>query len=778
MPQRPRDEPRNSRACGGRAACCKIRLMFHGAPGGRAETCATILDALEAGWSVTVHGAPGVGKSTLARQVERAWAGAGKAVVTLVLDEPITAEELMARLGVALGASSRATDPAAWAAAMALVFDVPGLLVSLDGPGVFESAAALSALSAAAPSLRLLCCSPRVFGCAVERAVRVAPLSPEDATRLFEALVRRRGGEPPGDSVEAIVASAGGLPLALELLAGRLVLLGRQALEAEVAMDSSGPALDRSMGRVVDTLSPEDGEALLRLALVRGALDVELATRIIGAGQAVRTLERLVAASLVHRGEADGTSLVLASIKAFVVHRASPAALESARAHHAAVFAAPMPVRPQRLSAFTALGARRDDLLTAWRWAVTKAEQNDVAAAGWALELARTLDSVLLTQGPAALHLEVLTRSCSLSGGTSTGVALDLRLALGRAEAFRGHHGAASECFESVRRPAEAASDQPHLGWACAFSAYVERSLGRFEVAERSAVQALGLARQLKDFSMAAMAEISIGHLAHARGQLDAAALAFRRVVAIADVAEAVRIEGIGAGSLGAVAIDAGQLDEAAKALARARRAFESVDDRYHLARVVVDEARLAMHRSDQGASAALLAALEHARLAGSLEGELYAREATVLLARRAGDVALAEERLASLEALVAMGDDREWSTRVARLRAGEGSLLQLSPDGRTVRFDDTHIDFSRRGPLRRVLLALARAFEQGRRLSSDDVREAGWPGERMLPSSAAARVYMAVRRLRALGLSKIIVTHDDGYGLASGVRLEWTATR
>ena len=132
--------------------------------------------------------------------------------------------------------------------------------------------------------------------------------------------------------------------------------------------------------------------------------------------------------------------------------------------------------------------------------------------------------------------------------------------------------------------------------------------------------------------------------------------------------------------------------------------------------------------------------------------GCVFAEEEAEVLREAAGDDA------PSLEALVAMGDDREWATRVARLRAGEGSLLQLSPDGRTVRFDDTHIDFSRRGPLRRVLLALARAFEQGRRLSSDDVREAGWPGERMLPSSAAARVYMAVRRLRALGLSKTIV--------------------
>jgi len=75
-------------------------------------------------------------------------------------------------------------------------------------------------------------------------------------------------------------------------------------------------------------------------------------------------------------------------------------------------------------------------------------------------------------------------------------------------------------------------------------------------------------------------------------------------------------------------------------------------------------------------------------------------------------------------------------------------------------------IDLQRRGPLRRVLLALLeqRARHPGVPLSVDAVAALGWPGERIQHKSAVARVYTTVNRLRALGLGKGLVTRDDGY--------------
>jgi hypothetical protein len=75
-------------------------------------------------------------------------------------------------------------------------------------------------------------------------------------------------------------------------------------------------------------------------------------------------------------------------------------------------------------------------------------------------------------------------------------------------------------------------------------------------------------------------------------------------------------------------------------------------------------------------------------------------------------------------------------------------------------------LDLQRRGPLRRILLALLeqRRCHPGVPLSVDAVASAGWPGERIRHQSAVARVYTTVNRLRALGLGKILITRDDGY--------------
>ena len=51
---------------------------------------------------------------------------------------------------------------------------------------------------------------------------------------------------------------------------------------------------------------------------------------------------------------------------------------------------------------------------------------------------------------------------------------------------------------------------------------------------------------------------------------------------------------------------------------------------------------------------------------------------------------------------------------------------------------------------------------------------EAGWPGERMRPESGAARVYMAVRRLREVGLEAILRTDEHGYSLDRDIDVSW----
>ncbi|MEZ4315756.1 MAG: hypothetical protein R3F14_47675, partial [Polyangiaceae bacterium] len=51
-----------------------------------------------------------------------------------------------------------------------------------------------------------------------------------------------------------------------------------------------------------------------------------------------------------------------------------------------------------------------------------------------------------------------------------------------------------------------------------------------------------------------------------------------------------------------------------------------------------------------------------------------------------------------------------------------------------------------------------------GTGVSLDELREAGWPGERMAAASAANRIYVALHQLRGLGLQERVIRTQDGY--------------
>lgn len=75
-------------------------------------------------------------------------------------------------------------------------------------------------------------------------------------------------------------------------------------------------------------------------------------------------------------------------------------------------------------------------------------------------------------------------------------------------------------------------------------------------------------------------------------------------------------------------------------------------------------------------------------------------------------------------------------------------------------------VNLGRRGPVRRILLALVRMHADGggQELSVPEVVEAGWPGEIVSADAGATRVYTAIRTLRRLGLEGILLTRDGGY--------------
>lgn len=96
----------------------------------------------------------------------------------------------------------------------------------------------------------------------------------------------------------------------------------------------------------------------------------------------------------------------------------------------------------------------------------------------------------------------------------------------------------------------------------------------------------------------------------------------------------------------------------------------------------------------------------------------------------------------------------------------GVGTLV-MAVDGRWFSIDGRSVDLRRRSALRRILAALGSAHVDQIPLDVGDLQRAGWPDERMQPTSGAARVYTAVSTLRREGLKGVLERIDDGYRLA-----------
>lgn len=709
--------------------------------------------ALERGGCVTLKGAPGVGKTTLARRLIRRLRASGTCVVSTMCVDQTTTLELLTSIALGAGLEVRSSDVPR---VVTTQLDVQRAVVVLDGPLAGSSLVAglVDELLLATEHVRVVVCAWRPLALALEHVIHVEPLSVEDTCALFEL----RGLSP--SSAQQLAQASGGVPLVIELLSARVAALGLGAVLAQLEHEGlRSERLDVSVAATVATLRGGDADALAALTVFRG---VFTAAHAIGLGVAAEALERLCAASLV-QVHSPGRLRLLDAVRDFAERTTTSDVLDRARTRHCELLATIGRPRADDSATFTMLGELRHELLRAWKWAYSQ------RAVELALQLARALDPLLVTQGPGALHRDVLARTLELEGGDAV-VRVDLLLSVARVDGLRGRFLSAVQWLAQAKLGAERLGDVSRQGWASAIECYCLRPLGALAEAKVAGLHALRLAREVRELTLTSMAEQALGSVAAAMGDPDEAIRAYQRAAAAARVAKAPRLLGIAYANLAALYVSMEHVD-AARTLADARVAFEAAGDWFHLAQVLVDEAALAMRRDAPDVEALVAAALDATGAAGAVEGALRAHEIAVQLAKRRGDDVLAVRRLEELVVLVAQTDDVSWGARIERLRHAR-AVLCVSRDGRRVELDGRALDFSRRGPLRRVLLALAETSTTS--LSAAQVQEAGWPGEKMFPESAAARVYMAIRRLRELGLESVLLTRDDGYVLSPQLEVRW----
>ncbi len=263
---------------------------------GRAAIEASLDDALQTHTIVTLWGAGGTGKTTLAVRAAHRHAES-TTVVFVDLHGVPTVEGVRSAVGEALAGplgDARGVD------VVSRLSHIASSVVVLDDLGPAGCTELLQEWSSACPQVRWLVTARQRLGLASEWVVEVPSLEPEPSRALLEA----RLGPSAEDAavLDAIAAALGGHPLALHLAAGSAVSCGPREVLRRLehgGLSWLAAPLDRMLVGAFADLSPALRAVLCRISALDGAWDPDLFAGVSEADVAV--LDALRDASWVQR---------------------------------------------------------------------------------------------------------------------------------------------------------------------------------------------------------------------------------------------------------------------------------------------------------------------------------------------------------------------------------------------------------------------------------------------------------------------------------------------
>lgn len=635
---------------------------------------------------VTLTGAPGAGKTALATAFAESRPSVHCALFG-VSGADATCRELARALGLSISPTASATDSAERIGRA--IASHGKIIVILDDADLACRALAklLPAWLRSAPAARFLVAARTRVALPAAQRVELGPLdlpSTRDhtlaaversgAVRLF---VRFGAAVRPGyrltattaPHVAAIVRALAGLPLAIELCASRVVVLGEREIAELLAerLDSLDTGSTATGGRTLrgafalswDRLEVGDARVLAACAVFRATFDLDAASAVTRRTRldTAEALERLEESSLVRAFEPrelpGGRRYALqASVRLFAADRLTRAERDTAARLHAEHFGAstgmdaatPMPTpRPD------VLALDRDDLEAALSWAI--AEGRTAMAAKVALALA----PLALSRGPLAAFIERVDALLA-AGGMPRALSAELHLIRGLARIHHGKRDAALTDLGAARRLAAQAGSLRVEVLAASKQGLVVGLKGQFAKAKlyfEAAKKKLG---PRSDAGLRGGVSKDLANVLSEEGRNAEAMIELARARDLFHAAGDAREEGFVLMMLGSRLLDDGQLNDARRdCMAGLERLRAAGDHRSAawceviLALVDVEEGDLLAARTRLEGGLAAFRAIGDAHTEGIVLGYL-------------GNIALEQGALADAEA----------SYRDARVRLGE----------------------------------------------------------------------------------------------------------
>lgn len=499
---------------------------------------------------VTVTGPGGAGKSRLA--LEASAAAALERPVHLVGLAPVSHPDLVpSAIARAIGVRESSSRPLVQSIADAL--GGTGALLFLDNLEHLAPAATYVAeLLNRVPDLDVLVTSRGALRLSGEHVLPLDPLSPDDAATLFMELAAARGILLRANalaSVHAICRRLDGLPLAIELVAARLVVLPPaqilQALDNGLALEMEGPIdlpeRQRTLQATIDwsyrLLTDGQRELHGTLAVFANGCTLEDARAIAeGGSRFLADLEALVGWSLLRSDVADG-SIRLSMLETVREHAVARLDAEGRLGHlkrrHAERFLELALGSEARLS-----GAEQ----APWLERLEHELENIRAALDWLLSSGRVEDALRATSAlerfwRAHAHVSEARRWLSLGLALAEDVPADVRAAALRTAA---QQAATQSDWEAAGAMLEEARDLYRAGdrardevFTLAYLSFVALRRDDVQQAEQFAREAVEVAAQLGDDRASSGALMALGDVHSAQGQHELALAQYEEAVAL-----------------------------------------------------------------------------------------------------------------------------------------------------------------------------------------------------------------------------------------------------